>query len=142
MKKRAIILFSICLVILIGAFVVDRIIASKYLVELKYSEVIKKMEDKDTFILVISQTICSHCKEYKPVLRKVLKKNKLTAYYIEVDKLSEEEQKEFKKYISFDSTPMTIFLKEGKETTAATRIVGSASEEKILKKLKSNGYIE
>ena len=51
MKKRAIILFSICLVILIGAFVADRIIANKYLVELKYSEVIKKMEDKDTFIL-------------------------------------------------------------------------------------------
>ena len=52
------------------------------------------------------------------------------------------EKKEFSKYITFDGTPVTVFIKNGEEKTAATRINGSASTEKILAKLKSNGFID
>ena len=48
----------------------------------------------------------------------------------------------FKKYISFSSTPTTLFLKNGEEVTAANRINGDANKEKIEKKLKSNGFID
>lgn len=142
MKKRVIILCSICILILIGALVADRIITNSYLKQLKYDEVMEKIQNKESFILVVSQTTCSHCKEYKPVFKKILKKNNLTAYYIEYDLLSDEEKKEFVKYINFDSTPVTVFLKNGEETTTANRIVGSREEEYIIGKLKSNGYIE
>ena len=142
MKKRVIILCSICFFVLIGALVADRIITNSYLKQLKYDEVMEKIQNKESFILVVSQTTCSHCKEYKPVFKKILKKNNLTAYYIEYDLLSDEEKKEFVKYINFDSTPVTVFLKNGEETTAATRIVRTRDEEYIIGKLKSNGYIE
>lgn len=142
MKKRVIILCSICILILIGALVADRIITNSYLKQLKYDEVMEKIQNKESFILLVSQTTCSHCKEYKPVFRKILKKNKLTAYYIEYDLLSKEEKKEFVKYINFDSTPVTVFLKNGEESTTANRIVGAREEEYIIGKLKSNGYIE
>lgn len=142
MKKRVIILCSICFFVLIGALVADRIIANSYLKQLKYDEVMEKIQNKESFILVVSQTTCLHCKEYKPVFKKMLKKNKLTAYYIEYDLLSKEEKKEFVKYINFDSTPVTVFLKNGEESTTANRIVGAREEEYIIGKLKSNGYIE
>ena len=141
MKKRVIILCSICFFVLIGALVADRIITNSYLKQLKYDEVMEKIQNKESFILVVSQTTCSHCKEYKPVFKKILKKNNLTAYYIEYDLLSDEEKKEFVKYINFDSTPVTVFLKNGEETTTANRIVGAREEEYIIGKLKSNGYI-
>lgn len=142
MKKRVIVLCSICFFVLIGALVADRIIANSYLKQLKYDEVMEKIQNKESFILVVSQTTCLHCKEYKPVFKKILKKNKLTAYYIEYDLLSKEEKKEFVKYINFDSTPVTVFLKNGEESTTANRIVGAREEEYIIGKLKSNGYIE
>lgn len=142
MKKKVIILCSICILILIGSLVADRIITNSYLKQLKYDEVMEKIQNKESFILVVSQTTCSHCKEYKPLFKKILKKNKLTAYYIEYDLLSKEEKKEFVKYINFDSTPVTVFLKNGEESTTANRIVGAREEEYIIGKLKSNGYIE
>ena len=142
MKKRVIILCSICILILIGALVADRIITNSYLKQLKYNEVMEKIQNKESFILLVSQTTCSHCKEYKPVFKKILQKNNLTAYYIEYDLLSDEEKKEFVKYINFDSTPVTVFLKNGEESTTANRIVGAREEEYIIGKLKSNGYIE
>ena len=142
LKKKILILCSICLVILIGAIITDRYMANAYLKEISYNDAIKKIENKETFILLVSQTTCSHCKDYKPVFKKVLKDNKITAYYIEFDLLSDDEKKEFTKHINFDSTPTTVFLKSGEETTTATRIVGAREEEYIIGKLKSNGYIK
>ena len=80
-KKRAIILGSICLVILVGAFIADRILSKNYFKELKYDEVIEKIENKDSFVLLISQTTCTHCISYKPKLEEVANKYKIDIYY-------------------------------------------------------------
>ena len=110
-KKKAIILGIICFVILIGAFIGDRLLSKSYLQEIKYSDVMKKVENKESFILLLSQTTCTHCMDFKPKLKKVANKYKITVYYLE-------------------------------KKTAATRIDGDVSEEKIISKFKSNGYIE
>ena len=141
-KKRVIILCIICFIVLVGALVADKILSKPHLIKLEYDEVMEKIENKESFILVVSQTTCPHCSEYKPVIRKVLKDNDLIAYYVEFDTFSDDEKKEFNSIINFDSTPMTVFLKNGEETTVATRIVGAKNEEYILAKLKSNGYID
>ena len=41
-KKRALIIIIVCLIILVGAIVADRILGKSYLKEIKYSEVIEK----------------------------------------------------------------------------------------------------
>ena len=142
MKKKVIIICSICLIILIGGLILDRGMSKSYFKEIKSEEVIEKINNKDDFILVISQTTCSHCAEYKPRIEKVANDKKIIIYYMEFDKLSDSDKVEFKKYINFDGTPVTVFIKKGEEKTAATRINGSASTEKILAKLKSNGFID
>lgn len=141
-KKRIIILIIICIIVLVGGFFLDKSLSKEYLVEIKYDEVMKKIDKKDTFVLLLSQTTCSHCAEYKPKLSRVAKKYKVMVYYLETDQLKEKEEKELKKKFSFSGTPTTVFVIKGDEKTAATRINGDATEEKIISKLKSNGFIE
>ena len=141
-KKRVLILVTVCVVILIGAVIADIILGKSYLKQIKYDQMVEKIDNKESFVIVFSQTNCEHCLAYKPKLAKVAKKYKLVVYYLETDLLSEKKEKELKKYFNFDGTPTTVFVIKGEEKTAANRIVGEASEEKIIKKLKSNGFIK
>ena len=61
-KKKVIIIVSVCLVILIGGLVADKILSRSYLVELGYDEVLEKVENKESFVILFSQTTCNHCK--------------------------------------------------------------------------------
>ena len=80
--------------------------------------------------------------DFKPKLERVANKYKLNIYYLETDLLDKETSKELKTKFSFSGTPTTVFVINGEEKTAATRINGDVSEEKIVSKLKSNGFIK
>lgn len=113
------------------------------LIKLSYDEIMEKIDNKESFILCISRTTCSHCNVYKPKLRKVANKYDIKIYYTDVDKYSKNDLKDFNSKISFDGgTPTTLFIKDGKEKTTATRIEGDVSIEKIVDKLKKNGFID
>jgi len=141
-KKKVTILVSICLVVLVGAFIADMILGKTYFNEIKYKELIEKIENDESFVLVVSQNNCVHCASYKPKIEKVANKYKLNIYYIDVDLLNDTENEKFSSYINYDGTPITVFIKNGEETSIATRINGDASIEKIERKLKSNGFIK
>ncbi len=141
-KKRILILVVICLVVLVGAVIADKMLDKSYLKEIKYNEVKEKIDNKDSFILLLSQTTCSHCMDFKPKLKSVANKYEVTVYYLETDLLSDDEATELKTYFNFKGTPTTVFVINGEEKTAATRIDGDVSEEKILTKFKSNGFID
>lgn len=112
------------------------------LIELNYSEIIEKIENKDTFVLCISATNCVHCQDYKPKLEKISKDYNITIYYINKDTIEDEKYREFKSKLSFDGgTPTTIFFINGEEKTTANRIEGNVKTEKIINKLKNNGFI-
>lgn len=113
-----------------------------HLIQLTYSELEEKINNKESFILLISQTDCSHCAEYKPVFKKVLKKNNITAYEIPTDLLSKEENAKLKDIANVSGTPTTVFIVDGSEVNTANRLVGSASESKITNRLKALGYIK
>lgn len=144
LKNKVIILVTICLVVLIGAFVADKLMNKSYLNKIGYDEIIEKVDNKESFILLVSQTTCSHCMSYKPKLDKVAKEYKVNIYYIDVDLLKEDEFNALEEKIHFEDagTPVTLFIKNGQESSAATRINGDASSEKIVKKLKSNGFLK
>lgn len=143
LKKKIIILCVVALVFLIGALVADKIVSKNYFNEITYQEIISKMNNKDSFVLCISQTTCNHCMSYKPKLEKIANKYHVDTYYIDVDLLNETDRKELSKYISISGgTPSTIFIKEGTEKTAANRINGDVSTTKIVQKLKQHGFIK
>lgn len=141
-KRKALIIIAICLIILVGAFIADRILGKSYLKELKYDQVIEKIENKDSFVLLLSQTTCSHCIDFKPKLAKVAKEYEVEIYYIETNLLDSDEHTKLNSYFNFKGTPTTVFVIDGEEKTAANRIDGDVSKEKIISKLKSNGFIK
>lgn len=141
-RKRLIVVLISLFVIVIGCFVLSTMFEKEYLVEIKYDELLTKLDNKDSFVLLLSQTTCSHCKEFKPRLSSVARKYKLEVYYLETDLLDEETFNELKSKFWFSGTPTTIFITDGEEKTAATRINGQTTEEKIINKLKSNGFID
>jgi len=142
-KKKFFAIAVIALIIIIGVLVVYNLFFKSGLTELTVDEVIEKIDNKDDFVLCISQTTCTHCASYKPKLEDISANYDLEIFYIDIDKYKQEEINEFKRYISFDgSTPVTAFIKAGEETTASNRIFGDASYDKIVKKLKITGFIE
>lgn len=113
------------------------------LIELDYHNLENKINNKESFVVCISRTTCSHCNDYKPKLRKVANKYKINIYYTDIDKYTKTDLKKFNNLISFDGgTPVTIFIKNGEEKTTATRIEGDVSTDKIIDKLKKNGFID
>ncbi len=114
----------------------------KSLVTITYKELDEKINNKDSFILVISRTDCSHCASFKPKLKSILSDNNIIAYEIATDTLSESESKKFKKLFTIQGTPTTVFITEGEETTVSNRLIGDVSSSKITERLKSLGYIK
>lgn len=110
-------------------------------IRLSFDDLQLKLNDKDTFVLVIGSDTCSACAKYKTTMESVIKENKLDIYYLDLDSLTEEEySKIYSKYV-ITSTPTTIFIKDGLETSTYDRIAGAASYSDIIENLKKHGYI-
>lgn len=113
-----------------------------HLVNINFNKLQEKIDNKDSFILVLTQTGCSHCEEYKPVLKKVLAEYNITAYELSIDKLSKSETAKLKDIANSNGTPTTIFIEDGAEQNTSTRLYGAKNESKIVSRLKAMGYIK
>lgn len=147
MKYKNLIIYVITvLVILGGSFLVYHFMFKEKdnfsnLISLSVNDLKEKSDKKEKFILVITQTGCSHCEQYLPELNRTLKEVNLNAYTLNITGLTNEDASLLNKYATYLGTPTTIFFDNGEETTTLNRIVGYASSEKIKDRLKSLGYI-
>ena len=117
--------------------------SSDNFIKLNYNDFKEKVDNKDSFVLCVSRTTCIHCNDYKPKLKEVSKKYNIKIYYTEINEFSNSELDYFKDNFGFDGgTPITMFIKDGKEGTTGSRIEGDVSMEKIVSKLKTNGFIK
>lgn len=114
----------------------------KHLVLLDINGLKDKIENKDTFMLIITQTTCEHCEAYLPTFKKVLADFDLTGYQIHQDLLKGEDLAYLKSIASINGTPTLIFLKEGEESSTLNRLVGERSRTETIDRLKVMGYIE
>lgn len=113
---------------------------SKY-TEISYEQLKEKLDNKETFVLLLGSDTCSACANYETTMKKVMKDTKIEIFYVNLHTLSEEDyNKVYSKYV-VTSTPTTIFIKDGEETTTYNRIVGSADYKTVIDKLKTLGYI-
>ena len=129
-------------IFLVYAFIIKDTTAESKLININVSELESKINNEETFMLVISQTGCSHCEQYLPELDRTLQEVNLNAYILNITGLDSENASTLNKYVNFSGTPTTIFFHEGMETTTLNRIVGYASKTKIKEKLKSLGYMD
>ncbi len=116
----------------------------KHLVQITISELQEKINNKETFILVVTKDGCSYCESYKPVLKDVLSEHDIVAYELNQSTLtSKEDQNTYEELVpNVTGTPTTIFFKNGEETTISNRLVGALKRDKVVDRLKALGYIK
>lgn len=140
-NKKIIIIIILTLAVVLGIIYFISVNNSN-LIKLDYGEVIEKVNNKENFILCVSAKNCVHCKKYKPKLKEIANNYDIEIYYVNVNEFKDKEYDFFKTKFNFDGgTPTTILFKDGEEKTTASRIEGNERIEKIIDKLKSNGFI-
>ena len=103
---------------------------SNVITDIDYSKLEEMIDNKESFILEIVQTGCSHCEEFSPRFRAVLKTNEKEAYSLNLYNMTEEESKKFSELTtSVSGTPTVLYFENGKETSH--KINGAVSNEKI-----------
>lgn len=113
------------------------------LIKVSYEEIVDMVDNKDSFILVVSQSTCSHCATYRPKLINIADDYGIDIYYIDYDTESESVQKKFLKEFNLSgATPTTMFIKDGKEASMLNRLEGDLSEDKVIQKFEKMGFIE
>lgn len=147
MKNKSNIFYIIVVIaIILIAFILIATLSSNNkasLINLTYKQVEEKIDNEDSFILVVSQSTCTHCATYKPKLEKISNDYELDIFYIDYDLENNNTQKEFLEEFDLDgSTPITIFIKNGKQTNLFDRLEGDVSESKAIEKFKEMGFIK
>jgi len=112
------------------------------LTEINLKQLEKMMKRKETFILEVMKTDCSHCESFTPKFKQVLKENKIKAYRIDADKMTKKEKSKFDGIIYASGTPTVVFIKKGKTLQNYTRIEGDVPRSVILKKIEDAGFLK
>lgn len=142
-NKKTIIISSLIILLIVSAIIIFYLQNKKeYFKELKYDEIIEKVNNKESFTLCFTQTSCGHCAAFKPKLERIANEYKTPIYYIEIDLMNNSEVEELEKYFQFADTPTTTFVINGEEKTMANRLTGNVDSDKVIKKLKNMGLIE
>lgn len=143
-KKNIILGVLICILIILICtllYIIGKKSDFKSIEDINLTTLKTKIDNKEKFVLVITQTGCSHCMAYLPILEEIGKDYKLTFYDLNMTNLSDEEKVEFNKLVRISGTPTTIFYTDGEEQSTTTRLVGEKTKDKIINRLKSEGYI-
>ena len=146
MKKKTYLIILIILLILLfvslGVLYIRKKEEENTLVyEINMQQLEEKINNKDTFILVMTQTGCVHCQSYLPTIKKVSREYGVTFYVLNRAKLSKEEYNRLNDIANISGTPVTIFIVDGEEKTALNRLTGSIEKSRLVEKLISEGYI-
>lgn len=146
MKKKTYLIILIILLILLfvslGILYIRKKEEENTLVyEINMQQLEEKINNKDTFILVMTQTGCVHCQSYLPTIKKVSREYGVTFYVLNRAKLSKEEYNRLNDIANISGTPSTIFIVDGEEKTVLNRLTGSIEKSRLVEKLISEGYI-
>ena len=110
--------------------------------EISYAEYLEKLDNGDTFPLVIGSNNCTACAIFKGTMDTFISDYQVEVFYIDIAEINEEEYNSLKTQISFDGTPTTVFIESGELTSFYNRIDGTASYTKIKEIFTSNHYID
>lgn len=146
MKKNWILLIGILIIILLGFFLffsLNKKDDSK-LIPITGQELLDKLNQKETFILVFTQDGCSHCNEYTPILNRVLDEYDITIYDLNLTELRKDTElyNQVSSKFNIPGTPTTIFINDGEEKTTLNRLVGGSNYKDLVEKFKDRGFIE
>ena len=138
--------FFIVLIIIIAVIIVAFIFLKKNytnqnVIKLSIADLKQKIDNNESFIMVITQDTCSHCHAFLPVLNKVGSQYNVTFYEVSQTNLSDDDYTYLKNVANISGTPTTVFIENGKEKSTLNRLEGEVQEYRLVEKLKNMGYI-
>lgn len=105
--------------------------------QLTYAEYQEKIDNDESFVLIIERATCSYCIQFMPVAENFAKDNNVPIYYVDTDTFSSEDWEGFEKSNTFLKknsgkwgTPTTVVL-AGKD--AVDSIEGATTTDALLK---------
>lgn len=99
------------------------------------------MESDEINTIVVSQTICSYCDDYKKVINKIAFEEDIDIYVIEYDTLKEKDKDKFREQnerLNDFGTPLTIFTQNNE---IIDEINGNTTAAVVIAKLTNLGLI-
>lgn len=113
-----------------------------FLFELKIPDIMRKIEDKETFLLLSSRDSCHTCKTYIPLLKRKFDKYEIKAFFLNRS-LYDRDNSYYVDFMNIDKrleknlqyTPYLMYFKEGK---LVDELVGSKKENEVEEFLKRN----
>lgn len=116
--------------------------SSSYLSKLNYKKLTTKLDNKESFVLYLTNEDESGL-TLKNTLQTVSKDNNIKCFYLNTDNLDEDELDSLKEKITFEDSNIIVFIKEGKENTVLARIDDVYISAKDLKEeLKNQEYLK
>ena len=97
---------------------------------INYNEFQIKIENKESFVLFMWQTGCSHCETFKPTLNDVIKQKDILVYSIDLSELSDLEYSKIQNKTFIKGTPTMVYIKEG--SVQPTKLVGNKSKQDVI----------
>lgn len=111
---------------------------SNNLKSIKVDNLEKKLKDKETFVLCLTD---EESLTLKNTLEKVAKDKNIEAFYIDTDKLSDNDEDKLKTLFTYEDSNIIIFIKNGQENSILSRITDVyISQEDLKAELKAQGY--
>ena len=116
--------------------------SSSNLKSLKVSDLKSKLDNKETFILYLTDN-SNESKSLKDTLTKVSETNKITSFYLVTENLSDKDQETLKDLITYEDSNIIVFIKKGIESSTLSRVSNLyISENDLKEELKLQGYLK
>jgi thiol-disulfide isomerase/thioredoxin len=134
MKKITVILF-VMMMVLSGCS------SEKGLEKAEAKNVIERLNNDESLVVVIGQSTCSACLQYIPVLEEVEKNYTINLAYVEVDQDDKDDVTQLvEEYlIEANATPTTYFFEKGE---LVGMMVGYFDYRETKEMLESKGFLE
>lgn len=111
--------------------------------KISYNDLMKKLENKDSFILMIGSSECPHCDSFKLTLEEINKKYSIDVQYIDILEITDQSNiSNLKSHFPYTGTPTTINIVNGVERNSLDRIEGTDDYLDVKNKLVKWGYIK
>lgn len=116
--------------------------SSNNLKKLSFEKLNEKLKNKETFVLYLTNE-----NEYgttlKNTLTRVASENDLKTFYVNLEKLNDEELDKLKEIFTYEDENIILFIKNGEETTVLSRVDDPyISFNKLENELKNQDFIK
>ena len=106
-----------------------------------YKTLEEKVNNKESFVVLVIQNGCSHCENFQPVFDEFSSENKIDYVKLNLTNINNIDKQDLNAKYNISGTPTVLIFKEGKELQEY-RISGEVKKDILKETFKKAGYIK